>query len=556
MSSASVPRSVDPIQTDTVEFRYQTVRTSCWTFEAEKISVWLKNHLPVGDEDAVILNACAGETRLADDIAPSVIRNDMNPQRNAMLQADVCEIGEYLGENSVDVVIHDPPFSSDMSTGKYDTGEQTRFDEETMAQFRRVLKPGGKLIQFAYSPQLHTHFEMENVTLWNRVGRGFDYASTVQTYRPEVDGVPSVQASETVPFNPFMPAVTGDANFGGNCGGDVTMSITGKPNESTTTQLFDEIDRLKDGLTLIITDQQRDYRPLKDRNTAIVSLSEDVTADNHLSIYNLSERIPTGVLDTVVVDVDRKAFCWNTYYEKDKTWEETTERTGYATAVKREAAKLLGPDGQLMQVGQTATNAPNGSGFVRTHVALTASTDRIVSPFVTVDKRADPETVSEPVDNYETERLWPMARLANEQTPPSTFRYTTEKEGMYHHPAYAVDCPVCGSLPGNLCLTDSGEPVPYGHFHDKRAEQGKQAFYGEGLTLPLAEYIKGWIKSTDPGRPKTGGGRNDTPPAAQDDDTDTADNDDPVDSETPEDDTEEATEDSTETTGLTLSDFH
>lgn len=553
MSSTTQPQPDGRPGLSTVEMRYQTLRTSSMTFEAEKARVWMKNNLPVSDGEAVVLNACAGETRIGDELSAYVIRNDINPQRNAMMQVDVAEIGEYLGENSVDVVIHDPPFSAKQSRDTYKTGEQTRFGEETMSQFRRVLKPGGKLIQWAYSPQLHKQFQMEKCTLWNRIGRGYDYVSTVQTYRPERKGIQPVEATQTVPFNPFMPAVTGNSTFGGNRDQDIEMSLIGSPTASLTTQLFDQIDRIKDGLTLIITDQKRDYGRVKDRNTAIISLSEGVTADNYLGIHTLSDAIPTGVLDTVVIDVDMSAFCWNTYYEKDKEWAETTERSGYAKALKIEASKLLSEDGQLIQVGQTATNTPKGLGFIRTHVALTTSTDRIVSPFVTVDRRVEPGTLGESsTEDDDTDLLWPMGRLLNERTPPSTFRYTTEKEGIDRHPAYAVDCPECGSVSGNLCLSDEGEPVPHGYFHTERGELGEHRFYSAGLMLPLREYLRGWIESTDPARPKTAGGVNETPPAAQeatepedepDDDTDTD-----------SDDTDD-TGDESELITLTLSDF-
>lgn len=153
--------------TDGVQFGLNTVRTSAMTFSSEKIFEWVISQIPSG---ARVLNACAGETKLeeaGDNI--SVVRNDINTDRDADLHVDVANIADHLPANSFDYIIHDPPFSASESDGTYE-GEQTRYGEETISQFRRLLKPGGKLMIWGYSPHSYPEFEVSRVHLWNRWG--------------------------------------------------------------------------------------------------------------------------------------------------------------------------------------------------------------------------------------------------------------------------------------------------------------------------------------------------------------------------------------------------
>ena len=527
---ASTGHLDDRRQDGSNSFRFQTVRTSRMTFEAEKIRQWVLNQIP--DSDGVtILNACAGETRLDTDIDGTVLRNDINTDLEADLHVDIAEIANHVEPDSVDVVIHDPPYNETQSDGTYGTGEQTRYGEATMSQFRSVLKSGGLLIQWGYSPQLNDKFDIEQVAVWNRVGRGFDFIATVQRYRPSLDSsATSLKETTTVPFNPRIDGVTGDANFGGNDGRPVEMNLKIITDDLDLTVL-EAIDELRDGLTLIITDMWRNYQQLKNRTTAIISLVDArvadtapqyLSVDTHLGTRTLSDALPNGVFDSIVLDLQRDAYCWNTYYQPDTPWEEMTEQTGYVKALKTEANKLLTPDaGQIIQVAQTTTNMPAAFGFYRSHVVLTAGGDQLTTPIITADQRL-PETIADSINDRahgDHDWFWPGRVHTNERCPLSSPEYTAGREGMHRHPAYLAFCPECGADIMNLCI-EGGTIVPHGRVHEERAEEGIEKFCSEGLTLPLREYVSTCISGTDPARPATAGGVNKTPPADQDDNTD------------------------------------
>jgi hypothetical protein len=510
---AQRPTDTESREAESPPLRYQTVRTSKMTFEASKIQNWVENQIPAG---STVLNLCAGKTKL-DLPECDVIRVDVDREKDADLHVDAREVADHIETSSVDFCVFDPPFSKHQSRETYGTGDVTLYGEDTMSQIRDVLKPGGRLMQWAYSPILNRRFELESTCLWNRVGRGFDYVSTLQRLSPTDTGFPTVDTTTTAAFNPHIEGVTGGATFGGNNGADLEMSIRGGPDTGPEQLVLGEVDRLKRGVTLVITDSPRIHTVLDGRDTAIISVTAEASAHNHIGVRELSDRIPAGVIDTVVIDLDNDSFCWNTYYrDPDTHFEETTSKTGYVKALKLEATELLSEHGRLIQIGQTATNAPGGTEFERTHVALTATTDSTIAPFVTVDQRCGVDADSPTSDDL----LWPMRHLNNERTRPSSFRYESDKEGMHHHPAVGVRCPECGVGRVNQCLTDDGSPAPSGSYHESRVDKGEEQFYGEGTLLPISEYLRErWFESatTDPARPKTAGGKNKTPAAVKND---------------------------------------
>lgn len=509
----------------TPAFRYQTVRTSRMTFEAAKIRHWMLNRLPT-TTDATILNACAGETKLTTETPATVIRNDIDTTVSADLHVDVSKLAAHIPSDSIDVVIHDPPYSATQSDETYGTSAVTRYGEPTIAQFRDVLRPGGQLIQWGYSPQLNTGFSVDEITLWNRVGRGFDFVSTVQTFRSDADRPIATPATASVQFNPQIDGVTSDASFGGNNGRPVEMSFIPTDGDLDAAVL-EHLSELIDGITLIISDRPRDYRSVMTRSTALLSLVADAgtgsahtqRVDTYGGIWTLSEALPSRCFDTVIIDVNTDAFCWNCYYEADTNWPDISTRTGYVKALKTEAERLLVDDsGRLIQIGQTATNCPSEFDFTRTHVGLSAAPEALEAPLITVDERADYSSPAESRPTTEPGFFWPAAPYTAEQTKPTTTHYRSGRERLVRHPAYLVVCPECGAAEMNCCL-DGTTVVPAGTFHEARVDRGEQKFYSSGLCLPLREYVKSCVEMTDPARPVTGGGSDIVPPAAQDDAT-------------------------------------
>ena len=534
-------------------FGYQTVRSSKFTFEAEKIRRWVENQLPAGGR---VLNACAGLWALNHDgeTIRNDIRTDVTLERdrkingteykendtvstNTDLNVDVAEISEHIEPNSVDFIIFDPPYSATQSETEYSTGHQTLYHPDIIAEFQTVLRPGGTLMIWSYSPRLYTGFKLNQMMLWNRVGRGHDYVATCLEANHNATLTP-VAKTHSASFDPVITGVTGDASFGGNNGKPVDISLHADPDTDTGTQTLRLLGEYTDGLTLIISDVDRDYETIKDRHTGIISLTDADShdpskttlndhADDWIGVRQLSSVLPENRFDTIVLDLQTDAFSWNTYYEDpDTPWEETTSKTGYDTALKQEALRLTKdePGSKIIQVGQTATNISGDHPFVRSHVVFTGlvNSDAITSPLLSIDRRLtrDASDSSSP----SPDELFYPTRQRTGETKPSELRYSNGVEGTYHRPAYQYTCPECGVAPTNLCLSAAGDPVPVGTVHNDRAAR-EEEFYDttvysltdhlRGSADTSQRYIHDQFAATDPARPQTRGGENRTPLAVK-----------------------------------------
>jgi len=62
------------------------------------------------------LNACAGKTKLQHD--GEIVRNDLDPKRDADTHLDVAEIADHFEPRSFDTVIFDPPFDQKQADGR------------------------------------------------------------------------------------------------------------------------------------------------------------------------------------------------------------------------------------------------------------------------------------------------------------------------------------------------------------------------------------------------------------------------------------------------------
>lgn len=115
-----------------------------------------------------VLNACAGKTVLEHD--DEILRNDLNPDRDADLHVDVCEIAKHVEPGSVDTVVFDPPFDDEQAEDKYDS---LRADDVLAAfeQFNELVRPGGCVITFGWNSwgmSSHPSFVREETVLFQR----------------------------------------------------------------------------------------------------------------------------------------------------------------------------------------------------------------------------------------------------------------------------------------------------------------------------------------------------------------------------------------------------
>jgi hypothetical protein len=162
-----------------LDLSYHTVQPNRWTFAETKIRRWVERRL-----QGRVLNACAGKTKLAHD--HQIVRNDLDPKRDADLHVDVCEIADHFEPESFDTIVYDPPFSENQANRSYelDDGETVVAGNDAVAkrQFDTLLRPGGRVIQFGFTTTCMPaalEYERNEVGVWNTLGRMNDYLSVV-----------------------------------------------------------------------------------------------------------------------------------------------------------------------------------------------------------------------------------------------------------------------------------------------------------------------------------------------------------------------------------------
>jgi len=116
---------------------------SRWTFQYTPAREIVEEYL-----SGRVLNACAGKTELEHD--GEIVRNDLNPERNANTRHDVAEIAEHFETQSFDTVIFDPPFDEKQAETKYD-GLHAKDVYSALRGFNELVRPGGHVVTFGWN---------------------------------------------------------------------------------------------------------------------------------------------------------------------------------------------------------------------------------------------------------------------------------------------------------------------------------------------------------------------------------------------------------------------
>lgn len=114
-----------------------------WTFEVPQIRDEINEHL-----SGRILNACAGKTRVEHD--GPVVRNDIDPARDADLHVDVRDIDRAVEPESFDTVLFDPPYDAD-NADKHYNGHHIGRPWEPRDALEAVTAPGGVVVGFGWN---------------------------------------------------------------------------------------------------------------------------------------------------------------------------------------------------------------------------------------------------------------------------------------------------------------------------------------------------------------------------------------------------------------------
>jgi hypothetical protein len=145
-----------------------------WSFQYPRAREWVEERL-----HGRVLNACAGKTHLSHD--GEIVRNDMNPERDADLHVDVADIASHFDAASFDCVVFDPPFDDFQAEDKYGN---MRADNVFAAfrAFNELLRTNGTVITFGWNSWgmgSFSTFDREETVLFQRGACLRDVIATV-----------------------------------------------------------------------------------------------------------------------------------------------------------------------------------------------------------------------------------------------------------------------------------------------------------------------------------------------------------------------------------------
>ena len=150
-----------------------------WTFSIKPIRELLTEEMTAG----LWIDPFAGE------FSPATIRNDLNQARPTEYHMDAIDFLRLFGDNTVDGILYDPPYSPRQVKECYeDVGREhwdgrTTFWSRTKDEVARIIKPGGKVICFGWNSMgcgMSRGFELKRVLLVPHGGTRNDTICTVE----------------------------------------------------------------------------------------------------------------------------------------------------------------------------------------------------------------------------------------------------------------------------------------------------------------------------------------------------------------------------------------
>jgi hypothetical protein len=470
---------------------YWSDTTEGSTFQSEKLRWWTESHLQDADQ---ILNPCAGVARL--DVPGDVLRLDINEDADADLHIDFRTIEDHVEPETFDAIVYDPPYTWVQAVKKYDLDlardEFYFYDDDVMEIFDRILKPGGIIIQFGYSTSvmpLTLGYETEAVALFNKLGAQNDYLATVAR-KPTIpdQSTSATTVSQSVVPNAGAENIRGsNVSKGGNGGENIQMEY----RHSLTNGSLNKA--LKPSITSWLDDDDRVLHIYQD--TPRFSLDEytcttcaytsadfdtdadSLSADVIVAPWNIDSTFATGEFDAVVLDIPYEAFQRNIRSPQA----EASSKSGVThvdTILKRSITNLVkGNGGRVIQIGQTATLMSGADyDYTRRGVTITNHATEPHDWIIAVDEKPHENLEVATLGDGEVDGLYQHPHGAPNITDkqnrtdfephPDSSHCEHCGNSYFHHPAAYVDCPDCGAIAGNLCLSDSGHPInPSGADH-------------------------------------------------------------------------------------------
>lgn len=467
---------------------YCTIQAGADTFVPDKITRVLDQYI---DSEDTVLNTCAGETTIQAD----EIRNDIDDKKPADYHVDCREISSEV-DQSVDVVLHDPPFSLHQATHTWDLDpEQWPGYMPVHREVQSLLEDGGYLIQAGFSAvpvaaEVRDCYDRQAIVVCNQLGRQDDWILTVDEKTSESGSERPWDASADVVPNGEVGAT-----------GDFDITYRAVPGTVSADDIWTALRERAVGETLLL-DWQGDISPSK------FGVSEPV--ERYRSVEQLvryvglgSERTPTppAELDSVLPETQPDTVVvWPHQTASNVTTRYAGDEIGFIRAIKQELDQHFGSGITVLLVGNTATGMRRQWDYGHVGVTIADGENPDSAWYITEFEK----TQKGLGEVTETTTLYPGGQITDIFESPADNLHCNDgltagrwivdspRIALEQHPALYYHCPVCGAAGDNLCV-DTGE--------------GNWSVLTDGQTVheQRCEYAKKQIAATESVRVYDGG---------------------------------------------------
>lgn len=122
------------------------------TFSIKPIKELINKYIDI-DTDKIIIDPFANNNKIAN------ITNDINPEYDTTYHMDALDFLKLFDDNSVDIVLYDPPYSVRQVSECYkkfgyevtNKTTQSSWRSKHLNEIKRILKPNGKALCFGWN---------------------------------------------------------------------------------------------------------------------------------------------------------------------------------------------------------------------------------------------------------------------------------------------------------------------------------------------------------------------------------------------------------------------
>lgn len=168
-----------------MRFSYHWAMPNHLTFKIKPINEWLKRVIEGHPSTVSIIDPFANRR-----VFEGVITNDLNPEADVDFHLDALDFLKTFADDSVDIVLFDPPYSLRQLKECYDSignaltlHESKHFFSDVRDEIARVVRPGGMVYSFGWSSVgigKSRGFEKEELLLVCHGGNHNDTICTVE----------------------------------------------------------------------------------------------------------------------------------------------------------------------------------------------------------------------------------------------------------------------------------------------------------------------------------------------------------------------------------------